>query len=182
FNSAIPFLLLPFLTRVLTKEQYGTIDLFNNTSFILFPVVGLNIASCVIRFYYDKDIDVKKLISTAINFTIVSAFCLLIVSLVIINFIVIPNLYITVFLASLAYATFSQIAEVLLSYYRAIEKPTYYGYFRISKTLLDLSISVLILLYIYVGWEARVYTAVGISGLFALVTIFLLKSSNLFSF
>jgi len=34
-NSGIPFLLLPILTNKLSKEEYGTIDLFNNIGFYL---------------------------------------------------------------------------------------------------------------------------------------------------
>lgn len=181
-NSAIPFLLLPFLTNTLSKEQYGIIDLFNNTSFILLPIVGLNIASCVIRFYYDKGIEISKLLSTAINFTFIFGISLFILTIILNSFISVPENYFTLFVCSLLYATFSQISEILLSYYRAIEKPKFYGLFRVSKTFLDFGLTVFILLYVFVGWESRVFTATVVAVLFSIIAVCILQSRHLYSF
>lgn len=181
-NSAIPFLLLPVLTNLLTKEQYGVIDLFNNTSFILLPLVGLNIASSVIRFYYEKDICEKKLLSTAINFTLLSSACFLGIGLVIFLAGFLKPLFAIIFICAMLYACFSQVSEILLSYYRAIEDPKSFGTFRIIKTLTDLGITVLILLFIYTGWESRLFTAVIVSFVFCIISLVLLLRKELYNF
>src|SRR5690606_13855355 len=152
------------------------------TAFILFPIVGLNIASCVIRFYYDKNVTLSKLLSTAINFTFLFGIGLFVVSVVLNSFIDVPKPYFVLFTCSLLYATFSQVSEILLSYYRAIEKPKFYGIFRVSKTFLDFGLTVFILLYIFVGWESRVFIATFVAVLFSIIAVCILKSRYLYSF
>ncbi len=180
-NSAIPFLLLPILTNKLSKEEYGTIDLFNNTSFILMPIVGLNVGAAVIRFFYDQDVNKKDLLSTAINFTVITSLCFILLFSLFISFIDIEEVFSAVFLLALVYACFSQVSEILLSYYRAIENPKAFGIFRICKTILDFGITISILLYVYVGWEARVYSAVGVAFVFAFIALIILLKKTLYS-
>ncbi|MDM1086231.1 lipopolysaccharide biosynthesis protein [Myroides odoratimimus] len=181
-NSGIPFLLLPILTNKLNKEEYGTIDLFNNIGFILMPLVGLNVGASVIRFYYDREMDKKDLLSTSINFTIISSLFFVVVSLSLSFFIEISVLYKTIFFCSLVYACFSQVSEILLSYFRAIESPKAFGIFRICKTALDFGITVCIILFVYVGWEARVYSAVFIAFLCAVFALLYLLKKSLYTF
>lgn len=182
FNAIIPFLLIPFFTKELSKEEYGIIDMFNTSSLILMPLVGLNIGASVIRFYYDKDINVRKLLSTSINFTFISSFVVIALFIFITFISDLWNIYILIALLALGYACFSQISEILLSYFRAIENPRAFGIFRISKTFTDFGISVFIILHIYSGWESRVFSAVMISFLFSLVTLIFLLRKELYSY
>ena len=83
---------------------------------------------------------------------------------------------------SVCYSLFEQIGEVLLSIYRAKGEAAKYGIFRVLKTGLSFGITVVLVLYFYAGWESRVYTALGVSFAFALVSAFILFGSFNYQF
>jgi len=182
FNSIIPFLLLPILTKHLSKEEFGLIDMFNNLGYIFIPFVGLNIGSSVIRFYYDKDkIDLSVFISSILYFLIFSGI-LLIGATVLLSYIDSGifeknSLPFDLILLSIGYALFSQIGEILLSLWRAEEDPAKFGIFRVSKSLIDLGVSAYLIVYLNMGWAARVNTAVIVSGIFSIIAIYLMFKS-----
>jgi len=62
-TKLITFVMVPFYTYVLTKEQYGTVDIIFTTVNLLLPVLTLSIHLAVLRFALEKDSD-KKLIFT----------------------------------------------------------------------------------------------------------------------
>lgn len=55
-SKILVFLLMPLYTRVLTKADYGVVDLIIQTSNLLIPVVSLGIANGVVRFGLDRSI------------------------------------------------------------------------------------------------------------------------------
>lgn len=64
-TKLIQFLLLPFYTSVLSREDYGTAELVFNFSQLLMPVATLAIASGVFRYAADN-VDRKKLLSSGL--------------------------------------------------------------------------------------------------------------------
>ncbi|GAK97022.1 putative polysaccharide biosynthesis protein CpsL [Nonlabens tegetincola] len=174
-NSAIPFLLLPILTSNLSKAEYGIVDIFNNLSFIFIPIIGLNIVSCVLRFYYDDSVDFNKFLSTVTSTLLVSGSVIIIVVAAFVYFTdvqvineEIPN---SVLLLALLFAFSSQIIEIILGIFRATERPLNYGLVRIVKTGLDLSLSIYCVVVLKLGWEGRIYPAVGVGLLIALIIL-----------
>ena len=160
-NSSIPFLLLPFLTNYLSATQYAVVDIFSNLSFIFLPLIGLNIASSVLRFFYD-DLDFNSFLGTVISFMLIfgGAFLLLAaLGILLLKHNIlgedVPNI---VILLALSYAFCSQLIETILSLFRAQEKPFNYGLVRISKTIIDLSLSIYCIIVLSYGWEGRVYS------------------------
>lgn len=68
-SKLITFLLVPFYTRYLTTEQYGTMDLINTTQSLLIPILCLQIISGVYRYLVDSDkYDSNEIISTSMFF------------------------------------------------------------------------------------------------------------------
>ncbi|WRS28600.1 oligosaccharide flippase family protein [Oscillospiraceae bacterium MB08-C2-2] len=53
-SKLLVFFLMPFYTRMLSAESYGTMDLVVNTCNLILPVVTLCMAESVIRFTLDK--------------------------------------------------------------------------------------------------------------------------------
>lgn len=175
-NSAIPFLLLPVLTHKLTKSEFALIDIFNNLAFILSPLVGLNIGAAVIRYYYDKDqYDLKVFFSSALLFLIGSSLLLLaflfLSSTSIGGLLNISRDIQHILILSVLYSLFNQIGEVLLSLYRASERPVNYGVYRVSKTFLDLGVSTILIVFVWASWTSRVYTALTVSCIFSIIAI-----------
>ncbi len=54
-NAAIPFLLLPLLTRKLTPADYGVVTMFTTFQGYLIPVIGLNLENAITRTMYKKN-------------------------------------------------------------------------------------------------------------------------------
>lgn len=52
-SKMLQFLLLPFYTRVLSSEQYGTTDVLQSISTLLLPILSLTIFDAVFRFAMD---------------------------------------------------------------------------------------------------------------------------------
>ncbi|WP_405224917.1 lipopolysaccharide biosynthesis protein [Dokdonia sp. Asnod1-B02] len=184
-NSSIPFLLLPFLTNYLSTAEYAVVDIFNTISFIFIPLVGLNIVSSILRFYYD-DVDFKSFLSTIISFLLIFGIIIIIVFFVFLHFSEpnllgegVPN---NTILYALIYAFCSQIIESLLSLLRGEENPVYYGIVKISKTIVDLSFSLYFVAFLTMGWEGRVYAMlIGTStfAVFSLIYLFKKVKINL---
>lgn len=185
-NSAIPFLLLPVLTHHLSKEEFGIIDIFNTSSSILAPIIGLNIGASIIRFYYDKKINFPRFVYNAILFLCFSGIILIIISWIIFhNYSIFPNNKSAsnqIIVLAIVYSLFSQICEVLLAVWRAKQQPLHFGSFRISKTLVDLGVSVYLIALMNMGWEGRVYTATIVAFLFAVISIYILYRIKLLEF
>lgn len=178
-NSAIPFLLLPVLTQNLSKSDFAIIDIFTNLTFILAPLIGLNIGSSIIRFYYDKELyNLKTFFSSSLIFIIISGIVIILLTLTFnIFFADLLNINKTIqgiLLLSIFYALSNQIGETLLSLYRASERPIPYGKYRVIKTFFDFSISTFLIVFVWSSWTMRVYTAVAISCIFSIVSIILL--------
>ena len=55
FSSKIlSFLLMPFVTRMMTTADYGSADLIQQTVNVLIPIVTLQVNSAALRFSLDK--------------------------------------------------------------------------------------------------------------------------------
>ncbi|UCS93240.1 oligosaccharide flippase family protein [Echinicola marina] len=186
-NSAIPFLLLPVFTNYLSKFDFGIVDLFTTFSFIFIPIVGLNIGSSIIRYYYELD---KNEFSNFIS-TILTFLCLLggvIVVIVYFVFLVVKPDYfeggipIQIVWLSVLYALFTQIIEVLLNIFRVEEKPALFGLLRITKTTMDILLSVYFIVYLNYGWEGRIYPMLFVSGLICIAAILFIRKLYGFKF
>ncbi len=173
-NSSIPFLLLPFLTNYLSTAEYAVVDIFNTLAFIFIPIIGLNIVSSILRFYYD-DVQFNLFISTIVTFLLISGGTIILLVLILLNYLPyailgdgIPNVII---LFALVYALCSQIIESILSLLRAQEKPIFYGAIKIFKTAIDLSFSLYLIAVLSMGWEGRVYAMLGGGAIFAVFSL-----------
>ena len=68
-SKALVFLLLPLYTRVLSKSDFGAVDLIIQAANLLIPVVTVGVLNAVIRFGLDKKYD-KKAVFTSASLTI----------------------------------------------------------------------------------------------------------------
>lgn len=75
-SKLLVFLLLPFYTRVLPQDGYGTVDIIVQTCNLLIPLATLGITHAIIRFGLDKTTN-KKSVYTIGLLTVLSGFCVL---------------------------------------------------------------------------------------------------------
>src|SRR5690606_32305103 len=65
-------------------------------------------------------------------------------------------------------------SEILLALWRVSYKVAHFGIFRISKTALDLGLSVFLIASLGYGWEGRIYPQVVVAFVFSCIALYLL--------
>lgn len=176
-NSAIPFLLLPILTTYLSPDDYAIIDIFFNISLIATPIVGLSVVQSISRYYFEN-VDLPKFVTTVFLVLFGSGIIFILISIFITyiaqDFIKSYSFPPFIIIVSICYVLFSQVSEILLILWRVSYKTVQFGVFRVSKTLLDLGLSVLLIVSFKMGWEGRLIPQFLVSLLFGAVACFLL--------
>ena len=66
-SSALPFLLLPFLTFYLSAKDYGILSNLTGFLAIVMPVIGINFVSAFSRQYYKSEMNIKSYVQTGIS-------------------------------------------------------------------------------------------------------------------
>ena len=136
-NAAVPFLLLPFLTNYLSKEDYGIIAMFQVIMSFLNPISGVSLQGAITRKYFfikDKPEKFSRYVSTGTLFiTLISALLLVIMILLkeqLSSITEFPAEWIWVILV----CSFTHnIIEVLLAIWRVKLKAGKYGFFVIPN-------------------------------------------------
>lgn len=182
-NASGPILLLPFLTTYLSPESYGIIDLFNNSQLLLFPLLSLSINTAINRFYFDNKMDFSLVISSS----------LLLISSIGILFVIVGfflnDFYTSFFSLNIDYNftlliiiyTFCLIFfEIRLGIWRVKRNVKSYGIFRISKTIIEIALTVYFIIYLQYDYNGRIFSYVITSLLFLLISlIFLIKQESI---
>ncbi|MBP8171557.1 MAG: oligosaccharide flippase family protein [Pseudomonas sp.] len=156
-NSAIPFLLLPVLTRVLAPAEYGVVTMFATVVSVLTAFTGLSIHGAVSVRHFDADTDHPRFVGTCLGLLAVStSLVLLVVWLMagsLSRWVEIPEGWLLVaVLASAAQA----IVQVRLVIWQVRSEVWRYGLFQILQTALNLGLSLGLILLLGLGWEGRV--------------------------
>ncbi len=69
-SKVLSFLLMPYVTRMMVKGEYGTADLIQQTANVLIPIVFLQINSAALRFALDKDGDKAEVFTVGVRTTL----------------------------------------------------------------------------------------------------------------
>ncbi|MBR0412722.1 MAG: polysaccharide biosynthesis protein [Eubacterium sp.] len=70
-SKALAFLLMPFVTRMLTTSDYGDADLIQQTVNVLIPIVFLQINSAALRFSLDKNSNKSEVFTVGLRTTFI---------------------------------------------------------------------------------------------------------------
>lgn len=160
-NSAIPFLLLPLLTRVLSPGDYGLVAVFSTTVTVIGALTGLSVHGAVSVRFADASVDMARYTGTVL--------CLLGASTTVVILLALSaGEWVGeqvglgrgwLFAATLASAGHFA-AQVRLVLWQARGMPVHYGGLQVLQTALNLGLSILLVLALDLGWEGR---AIGIS-------------------
>lgn len=156
-NKAIPFLLLPVLTRYLTAEEYGTLAIYQVMISFGMPLVGMNMHINIDRNFFtrNKTFLARIMFNLFVVLTVSSTISLLLISIYLLadgpNF-SIPDRWIYV-LPLIAFA--NMLNTFNLTLLRNRKKASEFGLFEISRTFIDLTLTVLLIVFYGYGWEGR---------------------------
>lgn len=185
-NSAVPFFLLPVMTRYLTPEDYGVVAVFGVMVSLFVPFIGMNVHGAYSRAYFAPDrFDSAKYMGTVIIFSLVTwivAFALFgIFSAPLAALFTFPSGWIWAVPVVALGTLLSQIAQVS---WQVREQPRAYGIFQNARTLSEVMGALLLVALLGMGWQGRILSRVIVSAFFACVGMYILlrKKWLVFSF
>jgi O-antigen/teichoic acid export membrane protein len=180
-NAGIPFLLLPLLTTYLSPSDYGIIDIFGSLVMVFTPIVGLSILSSLNRYYFEKEtIDFNVFVHTVflsllrygLTFIVVVSALGVFFGDTLSEEANVPPI---VVILAVLYVFFSQISEILLLIWRISYRTVWYGIFRVSKTALDIGLTLYLIIILDYNWEGRIVPQLVVAALFGLIAISILR-------
>ena len=172
-NAAVPVLLLPFLTRSLSREAFGVVGMYELLLALMLPFVGVNLQGAIARQYYERDtVDFPRFIGTSLILLVISSVCVALVMFVAAGVIGRVAAFPPQWLPSVLLGAFGQfLTLVALSVWQVRELPVRYGVFRVVQTLANIGLSLLLVLGLGWGYEGRLIAQAGTSMLFGLLAI-----------
>jgi len=163
-NKAVPFFMLPVLTRYLTPEDYGIIAVFTVLVSILAVFTGLSIHGAInVNFFRMQKDELKAFIGNCLIVLNVSTFVVFIL-VYLLHPIIIEKLSLKIewlFVAViLAFAQFLTTINLLL--WMAEQRPKPYSVYQISQTFTVTVLSILLVVGFGMNWEGQLLaTAIG---------------------
>lgn len=179
-NSAIPFFLLPVLTRVLAPAEYGVVTMFTTVVGVLSAFTGLSIHGAVSVRHFDSSTDHPRFVGACLSVLAVSTTLVLLVVWLMAGPLArsteIPeNWLLVAVLVSAAQA----IVQVRLVIWQVRNEVMRYGLFQILQTTLNLSLSLGLIFLLGLGWEGRVLGITVVGFLFAGLALYGLQRRRL---
>ncbi|MCW8328231.1 oligosaccharide flippase family protein [Photobacterium sp. SDRW27] len=185
-NAAIPFILLPILTRSLTPAEYGQVAIFQVTISALSAFVGFSVNGSAVRKFYSKEMqeaEYKKYLGACFQILLFSLCVILSIVVLFSEYLV---RWIGLSLDWIILAVISSAALFLLQMrlmqWQVRKKAKRYGAFQVSYSLTNLLISLFLVFSLYYGAEGRIAGIAISSIIFALLSLYFLKREKLIIF
>lgn len=185
-NQMLPFILLPVMTRFLTPNDYGIWATFAAMTGIVNALVGMGIVNAVMRAYYNKkneSYDFPSYTTSALSVN--AAMFILVAGLMFAarhflseRFSVPSNWLMLIPVAAIGAAVYAVPSKL----YVFKKKPLPYAGLLISNTAVELTLSIIFVVVIGLGWRGRVMGNVFNEALFMLIGLMILKKHGLLRF
>lgn len=178
-SSAIPFLLLPLLTRMLTPHEYGLVTIFATLITAFSGIVGLSAHGAVNVRYFQPLGELPAYVGTALAIVAATAFAALVLT-----WIAAPwlsgwsDMPIAWLLLAVVAATAQAVILIRLILWQVRGEAARYGSFQVLQTALNLSLS-LLLVVIGMGWTGRGAGIFSAMVLFAAIGLVSLRRTGL---
>jgi O-antigen/teichoic acid export membrane protein len=181
--SIIPFLLIPVMTRYLTKEEYGQVAMFQILVSAMSAIVGFSVYGAANRKYFDQDVSkqtLQKFNGACFHILLTSTFVFLIILIFIKEWIAkhfdIPQSWI---LVALVVSFTSFVVQIRLGQWQIREKAKLFGVFQIIQSLLNAILSIVFVVVLLKGAQGRIDAQMFVMLLFTLISVYLLYRDKL---
>ena len=157
-NAAIPFFLLPILTRYLSPSDYGIVAMFQILTALVLPFVGLSIYGAIRRQYFEREeIDLPAYIGNCLVLllaaTAVMALVFRIFATPIGDLFAFPASWLwMVWVVCVAQV----VTQVLLALWQVQNRSVRFGIFQILLTAANLGLSIGLVVGLSFDWRGRV--------------------------
>jgi len=159
-NKAIPFLLLPIITKYLSPEEYGVYGMYQVLLSFLVPFISMNLQNNITRNFFKVSAEkLSKIISSIILILHINVFlgfiAIYLISLIFEN----PFGIDQQFLYIMPLIIYSQMINSFnLTILRNKEKAFEYGVIQIAITIINFSTTLLLLISYHQGWGSLIYS------------------------
>jgi len=183
-NKAVPFLMLPVLTKYLTPGDYGMIAAFSSFVGFLTIFIGLSLHGAInVAFFKLKKEALRVYIANALLILGVSATISLLAVFVLDTRISQKLLLEKEWLYIAVVVSISQFITLInTTLWIAEQKPKPYSIYQISQTVLITILTVLLVVGLGLGWEGQVMAMVMGYISFAMVSVVFLQKRNYLRF
>lgn len=185
-NAAIPFALLPILTRHLTPEEYGEVAMFQTLLGALMAFVGLSLQGAAGRKFYDGNLEkdeLKEFIGSCLQIlavtTLIVFSALLLFQQQFSQWLGLDQKWIL--LAVLVTAS-NMVTMIRLGQWQVRKKAKSYGALQLSRSLLNVGLSLALVVIFLQGADGRIIGQSTAVAIFAMASLFFLKKDSLLKF
>ena len=180
-NAAIPFLLLPVLTRFLSPNDYGITATFQSLTGLFSFIVGLNTQTAVIRRFYDDDkVNYSEYISNCLLILFLSTALLLALLLPFSDFISRITEFPKKWLWTIVIVSFFQyLFSIILGVWQVRAKVYYYALFQNSQTLVNIVLSLVFIIILGMNWKGRILGQAISIAVFGIISLLILNRLDL---
>ncbi|MCK7459124.1 lipopolysaccharide biosynthesis protein [Idiomarina aminovorans] len=182
-NASIPFLLLPVLTRYLEPVEYGEIAVFQVWISLIGALCGLSVHGAANRKYFDyenPDREMGEFIGACVLLLIVSTIALAIIVYpfrsIIIETLGIKETWLWLAIP-VAFSNF--LIQLRLGQWQVRKKAAFYGTFQISRSLLDMLLSLVLVVVFTLGVTGRLSGTISAACIFGVIALLSLRSSDI---
>lgn len=156
-NQALPFLILPILTRYWSPEEYGTFALFSLYLVLINTLSGTSIPAVISKHFFDSEQkDVAELIG---NSVVISALLSIVVLLLILVVYPFTHQYIDIPLFWLLMIPVGSFAFVVfnigLNVMKNNRKVWAFSRHQVGNTIINIAVSLGLIMLLFWGWEGR---------------------------
>lgn len=157
-NAAVPFLLMPVLTRVLSPADYGLVAMFTIVLSIVGALTGLSVHGVISVRYFELD---NEQLSQYVGACVV----VLVASTTLVSFLavlfgdalaILTGLPTDWLLVAVIISGMQFLVNIRLVLYQVTGNALRYGALQISQTVLNAAISLVLILLVGMAWEGRV--------------------------
>jgi O-antigen/teichoic acid export membrane protein len=179
-NAAVPFALMPILTRHLSPAEYGIVAMFQVLIGFVGPFLGLNVHGAVHRRYYDKDPVVLPVYTGNVLLILLATATVAGVAMAALaGWIEALTSFPRAWLWAVVLTALAKfVVNLRLVVWQAEVKPAAYGAFQITQTILNLGLSVWLVVGLNMGWQGRILGITVSFGVFAVLGLLLLLGSG----
>lgn len=157
-EKVLPFLILPFLTRLFTIEEVGYYTLYQTVILLLVPIITCEVGTTISVnfFHYDKEKFAVSMFNGCLACLGIFAFILLLYSTFgsfVSGFINFPKRQLLIAICTIPFIFMNENLQVL---YRNQDKPIAFGVFSSLRSLTSYGIGLFMIICLNYNWEAFV--------------------------
>lgn len=182
-NAAIPFLLLPVLTRVLSPADYGTVAMFGIVVSILSAFTGVSVHGVVaVRYFQLNAANHRRYVGACLAILVASTMVVLTAVALLHRWLVaLTGVPLDWWIIAVLVSAAQVVVSIRLSLWQVQRKAMKYGGFQISQSVGNAGLTLLFVLAFGWSWEGRVGAMSIATGCAALAAIALLMINQEFT-